>query len=1094
MNKENTIGIRHQYHSAYFSRKLKTLICTISKVMEKISKFLLSAMFLFASLSLQAQSVTVTGKVTDSDGIEVIGANVLLKGSAGVGTITDLDGKYSIKVNNAAKDVLVFSYVGMQNQEVKVAGRTQIDVTLKADAIQLDEVVAIGYGTSRRKDLTGSVVSVKSDELLKTPTSDVTQALAGRVAGVQVMQSEGAPGAEISIRVRGGISITQSNEPLYIIDGFPSEDGMSTLDPAEIETIDILKDASSTAIYGARGANGVVVITTKSGTKNDSKVSVSFDSYVGIKKVSNKLDVLSTEEFVLLDYERRMGSTATDGGVKNFEKIYGTFDDIHKNYANRKGIDWQKETLGRTAVTQNYRLGIAGGNKDLKYNLGYTHFKDQGAMVHSGNTKDNISFNINHKATKRLTVTARLSFDQTKVYGMGTSENGDRFNKMQHILQYRPTVGIMGNDYLLLGDEDPLLVDESGNTMQNPLISAEEETNNKEYRTLQANGSLTFKILKGLTFRNNTGMRYQTRRDEIFFGARSMTAKRSSINGSIKNTESGSFQTSNVLTYDLKKKKHAFTAMLGQEYVSRWNRWFKASASNFPNDDIGLADLSLGATPGIPESSVNYDDKLISFFTRLNYNFAEKYIFVFSLRADGSSKFGKDNKWGIFPAVSAAWRLAEEDFIQRLGVFSDLKLRAGYGMSGNNRIPSYSSLPILGSVTYPNGNSTSPGYASNQIPNPDLRWESNNTFNLGLDMGFLNQRLTISPEFYVNESTHLLLNSKIPSSSGFTTMMRNIGKTQNMGVDLTISSVNIQNKDFTWNTNLTLSHNKNKIKALSGEDFFLEEAKFGYDQKTHIIEVGKSLGQFYGYKTIGLYQVEDFNYDAATETYTLKDGIPFAGKKENVKPGMWKFANIDNSDNVINEKDMTIIGNSNPLFYGGLNNTFNYKGFDLSIFFTFSYGAEVFNATKLTNSLAARQNKNSLDVANSSNRWMTINASGATVTDPTELAALNAGKTVAAYYDLEDGDKYIHSWAVEDASFLRLSNVTLGYTFPKKMLRKIYVQNLRLYATGSNLFCWTPYTGYDPEVSTRGNGLTPGVDFGAYPRSRSVVFGLNVTF
>lgn len=1064
--------------------------------MEKISKILFLAMFLLASLNIQAQSVTVTGKVTDSDGLEVIGANVLLKGSAGVGTITDLDGKYSIKVNNAAKDVLVFTYVGMQNQEVKVAGKQQINVVLKADAIQLDEVVAIGYGTSRRKDLTGSVVSVKSDELLKTPTSDVTQALAGRVAGVQVMQSEGAPGAEISIRVRGGISITQSNEPLYVIDGFPSEDGMSTLDPAEIESIDILKDASSTAIYGARGANGVVVITTKSGAKNNSKINVSFDTYVGIKKVSNKLDVLSTEEFVLADYERRIGGTNQESGVNNFEKLYGSFSDIHSNYANRKGIDWQKETLGRTAVTQNYRLGIAGGSNEFKYNLNYSHFKDQGAMLHSGNSKDNISLNINHKANKRLTVTARFSYDQTKVYGMGTSENGDRFNKMQHILQYRPTAGIGYDDSILLTGEDPILVDDSGNTMQNPVISAEQETNKKEYRTIQANGSLTFKIIKGLSFRNNTGMRYQTRRDEIFFGALSMTAKRSSINGSIKNTENGSFQTSNVLTYEFKKKKHSFTAMLGQEYVSRWNRYFKASASNFPSDAIGLEDLSLGATPGVPESQINDDDKLLSFFTRMNYNFAEKYLFTFSLRADGSSKFGPNDKWGYFPAVSAAWRLSEEDFIQKLDVFSDLKLRAGYGMSGNNRIPNYGSLAILGSVTYPNGNGTDAGYASTQIPNPDLRWESNNTFNLGLDMGFFNQRLTISPEFYVNESTHLLLDAKVPSSSGYTSMLRNIGKTQNTGVDLTISSVNIQNKDFTWTTNLTLSHNKNKIKALAGEDFFLEEAKFGYDQKTHKIEVGKSLGQFYGYKTIGVYQVEDFNYDPSTKTYTLKDGIPYRSsiKQTAVKPGDWKFANLDDSNNVIDENDMTVIGNNNPKFYGGFNNTFNYKGFDLSIFFTFSYGGEVFNATKLTNSLIGRTNKNTLDAVNSSQRWMTINAEGQVVTDPTELTALNAGKKIASWTDMEEGDKYVHSWAIEDASFLRLSNVTLGYTFPKKMLKKIYVQNLRLYATGTNLFCWTPYTGYDPEVSTRGSGLTPGVDFGAYPRSRSFVFGLNLTF
>ena len=541
----------------------------------------------FVSMSAYAQSLTVTGKVIDSEGYEVIGGSVTIKGAAGVGTVTDVNGNYSLKVNDASKDVLVFSYVGMTSQEVKVDGRSVIDVTLKADAVMLEEVVAIGYATVKRKDLTGSVASVNSKELSKVPTSDITQALAGRMAGVQVMQSEGAPGASISIRVRGGISITQSNEPLYIIDGFPSEDGMSTLDPAEIETIDILKDASATAIYGARGANGVVVITTKSGGK-EGKATVTFDSYVGFKKVAKKLDVLSTREFALLDYERRYYSAFTaknstqedlDKAVANFEALYGKYADIDANYANRAGIDWQDQTLGRTALTQNYRVGVSGGTDKLNYNLAYSYYDEEGAMVYSGNKKHNISFNMNHKLNDRLSITARISYDQMKIYGMGTSEGGDRFNKMQHILQYRPMVGINGTDDLLLGDEDPLLVDDTGNVMQNPLLSAAEETKDREYRTFQANGGFTLKLIKGLSFRNTTGMRYQTRRNDTFYGDKSITAKRSSINGSIQNIENSSFQTSNVLNYNWAGKGHDITAMLGQEYVNRWNRSFSAAGT-----------------------------------------------------------------------------------------------------------------------------------------------------------------------------------------------------------------------------------------------------------------------------------------------------------------------------------------------------------------------------------------------------------------------------------------------------------------------------------------------------------------------------------
>ena len=1047
--------------------------------------------FLIFTGTAYGQSHVVTGKIIDEQGYEAIGATVLIKGTS-TGVVTDINGVYQINIPNPNTDILVFSYIGMKTQEIAVNGQKNINVTFESSSVMLDEVVSIGYGTSRRGDLTGSVTSVKSTELIKVPTADVTQSLAGRMAGVQVLQNEGAPGSSISIRVRGGISITQSNEPLYIIDGFPSEDGMATLDPSEIESIDILKDASATAIYGARGANGVVLITTKSGLKDGQKLTISFDTYVGFKNVSNSLPVLSTEEFALLDYERRYGANR-DTGIENFEKLYGPFSDIRTNYGNRGGIDWQKETLGRTAYTQNYRIGLNGGTKEMQYNLSYLFFKDQGAMVYSGNDKNNILLNINHKPNDKFSISGRVNYDQIKVYGMGTSENGDRFNKMQHILQYRPTVGINGTDDLLLGDEDPLLMDDSGNVMQNPLISAEEETNNKEYRTIQASESFTYKFLKNWSFRNSSGIRYQTRRDEVFFGDRSIIAKRSSMNGSITNRETGSFQTSNVINYNTKSKGNRYEVMVGQEYVERWNRYFKASASNFPNDDIGLNDLSLGATPGIPQSYADYDDKLLSFFTRFNFNHKDKYLLTASMRMDGSSKFGEKKKWGFFPAVSGAWRMSEEEFIKSLNLFSDLKLRLGYGMAGNNRIPSYGSLPILGSVTYPQGNNTTPGYASTQIPNPYLMWESNKTFNAGFDIGLLDQRLTITPEFYINRSSNLLLNSRLPKSSGYSNMIRNIGETENRGVDLTINTVNIDQKDFSWTSNFNISHNQNNIKALSGENFFLEEANFGYTQKTHLIQVGEPLGLFYGFVTEGVYGVEDFDYDASANTYTLKEGVAYSGNRGNVKPGMWKFKNIDDSNDVIDENDKTIIGKANPVFYGGLNNTFTYKNLDLSIFFSFNYGNDIFNATKLTNTLAGRTNKNVLDVVNSANRWMTVNQSGEIVNDPSELAALNSGKKIAAWYDLEEGDKYIHSWAVEDGSYIRLSNVSLGYTLPKQITNKLSVRNLRFYVTGNNLFVWTKYSGYDPEVSTRGNGLTPGVDFGAYPRSRTVVLGINLT-
>lgn len=435
--------------------------------------------------------------------------------------------------------------------------------------------------------------------------------------------------------------------------------------------------------------------------------------------------------------------------------------------------------------------------------------------------------------------------------------------------------------------------------------------------------------------------------------------------------------------------------------------------------------------------------------------------------------------------------MGEEEFIKNLNIFSDLKFRIGYGLAGNNRIGSYNSLALFNSILTAMGSSLVPGYASAVIPNDDLKWEANKTFNLGFDFGFLNQRITVSPEFYINRSSNLLLNAKLPLSSGYETMVVNAGETKNIGIDLSINTQNIVTKNFSWNTTLTLSHNKNTVEALTGEQIQLYEAKFGYNSSTHRIAVGESLGQFYGYVTEGLYQVSDFDYDAATKTYTLKEGI--AAHRKDVQPGDWKFKNQD-GNGVIDANDMTVIGNASPKFYGGLNNNFTYKGFDLSVFFTFSYGNEVLNATKLVTTKVGRENYNALEMMNSHNRWITIDAQGNKVTDPETLTTMNAGKTIASWHDNQQGNMYVHSWAVEDASYLRLSNVTLGYTFPKQMIKKVGLSNIRLYATGSNLFVWTPYTGFDPEVSNMRSPLTPGVDFGAYPRSRSFIFGINIAY
>ena len=1050
--------------------------------------FMFTLFFPFCLLQAQ-QTNQVIGKVVDETGSPLPGVSIQVKGKK-VGTVTNFDGNYVLEVTNPSTDKLLFTFIGLEPKEVVVAGRKVINVNLSNSSVQLNEVVAIGYGNMSRKDLTGSVVSVDVPDMAKSTSSDVGQALAGRVSGVMVSQSEGAPGSPISIRVRGGMSLTGNNEPLYIIDGFPSESGLSNIDPGSIQSMDVLKDASSTAIYGARGANGVIVITTKSG--NGTKTTVSYEGFYGVKKLSRELSVLDPYEFVLQDYERRNLANVAD--VATFNTNYGPFTDIAQ-YKQRAGVNWQDLSFGQNATTQSHRVSISGGANKLKYNISYSRADEQGQMVLSGLKKDNFRMKLDHEVNDRFSASIVANYTQSNVYGRGTSSSTTYFNPMTQILQYRPTMGILGSNSMLITQSvDPIFDTDGANVMVNPVVSAQAEHRVVENRNLQINGAFTYKLLKGLSFKNTIGISYNTGRTEIFYGAASSTAKRTSIQGSIGNSDWQTSQISNTLNYEARIGSHKLTALIGQEYVSTWTRSVSASAFGFPNDDIGLNNLSLGSLPGTPTSSFNDDNKLMSFFARAYYNYADKYMLTATIRTDGSSKFAQ--KWGEFPSASLAWRASEEAFIKRLNIFSDLKLRLGYGQAGNNRIGSYGSLSIMGPVTAPFGTNSATGFASTQIPNGSLMWESNTTMNLGLDLGFFGQRLIISPELYINQSSKLLLQANLPPSSGFTSMIQNIGKTENRGFDLSIRTVNIKKGKFEWDTNFNISHNENKIVSLAGEQSFLVESGWGDGQNDFQVKVGDPIGQIYGYKVIGLYQVSDFDYNTTTQKYTLKPGVPYDSRNL-PQPGYWKYQDnvktLDASGNpLITDADRMVIGNTTPKFYGGMNNTFIYMNLDLSIFVNFSEGNDVLNATKLY-ATKFGSSKNMLDVMNSENRWMTIDATGARVTDPTALTALNAGKAIAQYGDMTAANTYITSWLVEDGSFLRINNITMGYTFPKSLLSKVGISKFRIYATASNLYTLTKYSGFDPEVSTRNStGFTPGVDWGAYPKSITFVVGVNL--
>ena len=551
----------------------------------------------------------------------------------------------------------------------------------------------------------------------------------------------------------------------------------------------------------------------------------------------------------------------------------------------------------------------------------------------------------------------------------------------------------------------------------------------------------------------------------------------------------------NVLTYNKSFNiNHQLDLVGGQEFISFKSKYLKTGATNFPDKNFGLNDMSLGASPDIVQT-INQEERMLSYFFRANYNLKQRYLFAASIRADGSSKFGANNKWGYFPSASFAWRASEEEFIKRWNVFSNLKVRLSYGAAGNNHIDNYLSLSKIGSVWIPYGTGTQSGFVSKQLYNPDLKWETNITANLGLDMGFFDQRLQLTVDIYNVETKGLLLDAPIPQLSGFKNMMINAGKTNNKGVEVSITSHNIHTRDFTWTTNINLAHNKNKVKELYMSDYM--EIVSGWAQTSefnksdYMIRVGQSLGQMYGYRLKGIYTMDDFTYDANQQKYILKEGIPY-DKSRYPKPGYWKFEDIDKNGE-ITDKDREVIGNANPKLYGGMTNTLTWKGFDLSIFLNFSIGNKVYSANKMYYTKFNNQWRNTLkDEALS--RFTVMNAKGEYIfNDPVQLAEVNRNRN---YVSIEgSSDLYFHSGYVEDGSFLKINNISLGYTLPRELTKKIKLSTVRFYATGYNLHTFTKYSGYDPEVNTYpNNGLTPGIDWGAYPSSISFVFGANITF
>ena len=1080
----------------------------------KAKKLLLALLGMVTAISLSAQT-TITGIVTDETGEPLIGAGVVVEGTT-TGTITGIDGDYMLTVPADAVN-LVFSFIGLADQVVAINGQTQINVTLSADQTFLDEVVVVGYATVKRRDLLGSVSSVGADKLTEQPVVNVSQALSGKMAGVSVVTTEGDPDADIKIRVRGGGSITQDSSPLYIVDGFPVE-SINDISSSEIASIDVLKDAFSTAIYGSRGANGVVIVTTKSAEKGQ-KVSVKLNTYYGLKWMANPGAVVAMdpENFVKFQYE--LGSIRDDLS-SHYTPYFGSFEDIDL-YSGIAGNNWVKAVFGNTGSTFSADASISGSGENYNWTLGYAHMGDQAIMVGSNYMRDNLNFKGNFKTSKTTSVDVNVRYSRINVRGGGANGINDRATtsgngRLKHSVSYAPIpVAATTTDSDLeqdFGDNAP------------PLRSVSDNDSRRIRSTWNANAAFNWKIIDNLSLKIEGGLEDYRQGDDRFYG---LTTYYVANQSTVKNTPSTEhkeifrtrYRNTNTLNYDfekiLKNSDHSLTALLGEEMTITKSNTLTDLVDGFPVFYDATMAWNFMAS-GVPASSNNKysaDDKLLSFFGRVNYDYKHRYSLGVTLRADGSSKFARGHRWGFFPSAAASWTISNEEFMDNAHSWVDqLKLRYSFGTAGNNNIPSGQLLKEYASSTSSWISMSQNIFTAGKIlNNPDLTWETTYTHNIGLDFSFWQSRLSGSIEVYQNDTKNLLINFPIPGS-GYDSQYKNVGSTRNRGIELTLNAPIVSTKDFSLNIGGNIAYNQNRVTDLGGLESIKAQSYWASTEigDDYIVQVGQPLGNMYGYQMDGFYTTDDFTWDGAK--WVLNEGVVDASAiigAAYMRPGAPKYKDIAKNveekdaegnvigyttDGKITAADRTVIGNAAPDFTGGFNFSGYYKGFDFSANFNFMIGNQVYNANKIEFTSSRKYyNRNLLNVMDVDKRWTNVDwTTGELITDPDQLKAVNAGKTM---WNPAIGNAVFSDWAVEDGSFLRLQSATIGYTLPEKLTEKVHIRKLRIYVTGTNLFCLTKYSGYDPEVDTRrATPLTPGVDYSAYPKSIGFVAGLNLTF
>ena len=1060
--------------------------------------------------NISAQTVKVN--VTDATGETVIGATVMEKGTSN-GAITDFDGNATVKLSGK-NNHLVISYVGMKTKTIDVKGKKEIKVVMEDDNTTLNDVVVIGYGTVKKKDLTGSVSSISEKQIANIPVSNVSEAMTGKMAGVNITTTEGSPDADVKIRVRGGGSLSQDNSPLYIVDGFPVS-SISDIAPSEIQSIDVLKDASSTAIYGARGANGVIIITTKEG--KEGKTQVSFNGLLGWKKVTKTVKTLSPYEFAQYQYE--LGSTD-----------YGNYNDLDI-WKSVEGSDYQDEIFGRTGLQKQYNASVNGGSKDIKFNIGFSHTDEESIMLGSGYAKNNINAKLNAKLNKWLSFdfNARLGF--TKLDGLSggadTNESNAANSIVANTVAYAPIETLTSSD-----DEDEA---NSTSTRRTPLQRITSTYKYQERFQQNYNAGLNWKPFKNITVRTEFGYGWRYNNTEQVWGSDATTNSKYGYNGQPQaqfvRVDQRDWRNANTITYANDKLfggRDRINVLIGQEWSSTEKTTRTSTSVGYPTSmTIGEVLANTSAGTALPnESDIAADENMLSYFGRINYTMADKYLATFTLRADGSSKFGKGNRWGYFPSLALAWRLSEEDFMKSTSSWlSNLKLRLSVGTAGNNRINSG-----LLSTTYSMASNTSKAPFFNEerqsmlehgtyLYNPDLKWETTITRNIGIDFGFLRGRINGTLDFYWNTTKDLLMQTVVPSSTGYSYQFQNFGKTSNKGVELTVNTVIVDRKKWGLNFNFNIAYNKNKIDELNMENPWQSSSWSGSTISKYedfkIEEEGR-LGELWGFKTNGFFTV----YDPVTNpdgqlvlegtTWKLRDGI--VDNSPSITGGSYYpgglRVEVDENGDPLKQR----LGNTVPTTTGGFGFDGRVGNFDFNVFFNYSLGNKIVNGTKLANAFyhGSAKNYNLVNdfALGSRYTWIdpetglnlgrpstsTIAAYGGADAMIARLNEINSGASI--YNPAGVSTMQLIDYAVEDASFLRVQNITVGYTLPKKWMKSIFLDSVRIYFTGYNLFCFTGYDGYDPEVDTssKKNPMCPGIDYAAYPKSRTFVGGINVTF